>query len=351
MARNLSLLRSKRFWVLLAAGIAGIFLVFFFQTQRTQEVTPLPDGYVDSIPPATSVVSPEDRTWHNTGFSAAVRDSDMGAGLVSFIPGKQGCLYRIEDFGSDMVFGDFRKCGTSNVSISVGKDQACSSSYVKNSSQGRCRISTKAIDQAGNKSEWKSSLFFIDLERPTVSSIYVSSDSSEGTYMLRTEVADNGKIVSCWVVRDSQVIGSQVSFDFLPCQEGRTCPISTQYLPEDGLTHTMRFGCQDAAGNVGYGESLSSSSFINQAPDIALCRVTPSQGNQSTIFKFESTAQDLNQDTLSFRWDFGDGGISAEQSPSHAYGAPGTYTPSLTVQDLAGETDECSTAWVVVGEK
>lgn len=338
-------------WILLAVGVAGIFVVFFFQAQRTEEAIPLPDGYVDSTPPATAIISPADRTWHSARFSVVVRDSDIGAGLVSFISGKQGCLYRIEDFGSDTIFGDYRKCGTADISISVGKDMACSSSYVKDSSQGRCRISTKAIDRADNESEWKSSLFFIDLENPVVGSVSADLDSSEEKYMLRGEVADNGKIVSCWVAKDNQVISSQISFDSLPCQEGRTCSIAAQYIPEDASTHTVRFGCKDAAGNVGHGESLSSLEFINEPPDITVCRVTPSQGNSSTVFQFESAAQDSNQDALSFRWDFGDSAVSQDQSPSHVYGVSGTYTPKLTVQDSMGGIDECSTAWVVVGEK
>lgn len=337
----------------MAAGVAGLFILFFFQAQRAGNGTSLPEDYVDSIPPATAIVSPEDRTWHNTWFSVTMRDSDIGAGLASFVSGKQGCLYRVEDFGSDTVFGDFRKCGTSNVSISVGKDQACSSSYSKDSSQGRCRVSTKAVDRAGNESEWKSSLFFIDLEDPVVSGVAVSpfAAQEDQVFLFTGEVVDNGKIVSCWLARDDRVINSQISFDSLPCQEGRTCSIAAQYVPEGASTHTVRFGCQDAAGNVGYGGALSSLSFINQAPEIAVCKVTPSQGNTLAVFQFESVAQDPNQDALLYRWDFGDGGISTEQSPSHAYGAFGTYTPKLTVQDTAGESDECNTAWVVVGEK
>ena len=37
-------------------------------------------------------------------------------------------------------------------------------------------------------------------------------------------------------------------------------------------------------------------------------------------------------------WDFGDESVSAEQSPSHVFGRPGTYTISLTVQNDAGSS-------------
>jgi len=332
-------------------GIAVIFIIFFFRAQRTEDPIALSGSDTDSVSPSTAIVSPEDRTWHNAGFSAAIRDSDIGAGLVSFLSGEQGCLYRIEDFGADKVFGNFRQCGKSDISISVGKDMACSSSYQKDSPQGRCRVSTKAIDQAGNESEWKSFLFFIDLEKPFIGPVSVEAGSLADTYVFGGQVADNGRIVSCRLFQDNQAVEGTVSFDSLPCQEDRICSISVQYISKDASAHDVRFGCQDAAGNVGYGEELSSLMFINQAPIIELCKVTPSQGNTSTIFQFESAARDLNQNILSFAWDFGDGTASQEQNITHSYASLGTYTPKLIVRDSRGKSDECTTAWVIVGEK
>ena len=45
---------------------------------------------------------------------------------------------------------------------------------------------------------------------------------------------------------------------------------------------------------------------------------------------------DLSTDTASWAWDFGDGGTSNLQNPSHVYGAPGTYTVSLTATGPGG---------------
>jgi gliding motility-associated-like protein len=41
---------------------------------------------------------------------------------------------------------------------------------------------------------------------------------------------------------------------------------------------------------------------------------------------------------LKYHWDFGDGKISASQSPVHFYAAPGTYTVTLSVEDAYGCT-------------
>ncbi len=40
-----------------------------------------------------------------------------------------------------------------------------------------------------------------------------------------------------------------------------------------------------------------------------------------------------NGDITSYSWDFGDGGTSTEQNPSHSYNAPGDYTVSLKVSN------------------
>ncbi len=49
----------------------------------------------------------------------------------------------------------------------------------------------------------------------------------------------------------------------------------------------------------------------------------------------------------SWSWNFGDGGTSSVQNPSHTYAAAGTYTVTLTVGDSAGKTSSASKAVTV----
>ena len=46
------------------------------------------------------------------------------------------------------------------------------------------------------------------------------------------------------------------------------------------------------------------------------------------------------QGAKSFHWDFGDGQISTKKDPVHTYQEPGTYSVTLTVEGLSGETVE-----------
>ncbi|AAM07631.1 PKD domain-containing protein [Methanosarcina acetivorans] len=52
----------------------------------------------------------------------------------------------------------------------------------------------------------------------------------------------------------------------------------------------------------------------------------------------------------SWFWEFGDGGNSTEQNPSHIYNAPGTYTVNLTVENAGGTDFELKSDYIEVSE-
>jgi hypothetical protein len=64
-----------------------------------------------------------------------------------------------------------------------------------------------------------------------------------------------------------------------------------------------------------------------------------------------SGASDPDGSVVNYAWDFGDGTTASEASVSHAYGAAGEYTATVTVTDDDGNTDSASTTVAVEADR
>lgn len=74
---------------------------------------------------------------------------------------------------------------------------------------------------------------------------------------------------------------------------------------------------------------------------------TPTSGNSPLTVNF--TNQSIPQSgTTSWSWNFGDGGTSTAQNPSHQYTAAGTYTVTLTATNACGSDQEVKTNYITV---
>jgi thermitase len=74
---------------------------------------------------------------------------------------------------------------------------------------------------------------------------------------------------------------------------------------------------------------------------------TPLSGSEPLTVSFSDSSASYDGIT-SWRWDFGDGGTSSEQNPTHSYTAEGTYTVSLTVSDGADSDIETKIGYISV---
>lgn len=85
--------------------------------------------------------------------------------------------------------------------------------------------------------------------------------------------------------------------------------------------------------------------FLTSAPPIADFTVADRTVIEGGAVAF--TDLSTNNPT-SWAWDFGDGGTSTSQNPSHVYSAAGTYTVSLTATNTDGSDTETKTAYITV---
>jgi PKD repeat protein len=92
-----------------------------------------------------------------------------------------------------------------------------------------------------------------------------------------------------------------------------------------------------AYASFGCNQVLTMPSYINVHPNpVASITATPTSScNPAQVFSFSCPSAGIT----SYLWNFGDGTTSILAAPTHVYGATGTYTVSLVVQNQWGCTD------------
>ncbi|MDQ7787756.1 MAG: PKD domain-containing protein [Thermodesulfovibrionales bacterium] len=82
-----------------------------------------------------------------------------------------------------------------------------------------------------------------------------------------------------------------------------------------------------------------------EVPPVANFTGTPTSGVAPLNVSFTDTSSGA---PTSWSWNFGDGGTSTLQNPSHSYSTPGTYTVSLTATNTYGPDTETKTGYITV---
>ena len=356
---------SKKFLFLLSALaliVIGLFIYFYFFPSNANIISKIIEGDLspeiksDKIPPATAILSPADNSWRSYDFEVEIKDADIGSGLASLIQGKSGCKYIIKDMGTGAAMNSFRECDSVKITVPVGENKVCSSSYQKNNlSQGKCMVSVKAYDKAGNDSGWEDRIFNIDLIPPVVSKVVVVGIEENildlnKIYNIKAMTSDNSRVSGCWIYIDNKIQDNKIVINPFPCKEEESCNISTSVSFNKEGEYILKFGCSDIAGNLSYGKEVKVNATTNHSPEINFCRAVPNKGSVQTRFDFQTEATDPDKNIIFYLWDFGDNQTSSDKTPSHYYSKEGTFQPKVVVTDGYGGKKECSTAWVVVGQ-
>jgi len=103
------------------------------------------------------------------------------------------------------------------------------------------------------------------------------------------------------------------------------------------------------AGNT-YGTNTELKTSYITVSELVVAPVAEFEASATTITEGESitfTDQSTNVPT-SWSWDFGDGGTSTVQNPSHTYTTAGAYTVSLTATNTAGTDSETKSNYILV---
>lgn len=129
-------------------------------------------------------------------------------------------------------------------------------------------------------------------------------------------------------------------------------PESTKFyevvnLAEGDIADTLQLALPINGGGANGYWNFNLVSYKNPAdlPDIpsSMPRANFTFAKEGLTVNFTNTSANAS----SYSWDFGDGMISTEVSPSHTYAAEGTYTVTLTAMDDGGNTDAVSKEVVV----
>lgn len=129
-----------------------------------------------------------------------------------------------------------------------------------------------------------------------------------------------------------------------------TQPAAAGFANNDGADASRRVGVPVSLkyapnGDIAYADFLSNQvrrityASGNHAPDIVTAQYETVNRDLRQV-RFSVTATDLDNDPLTYRWEFGDGSSSTEQNPTKTYSSDGPFTARVTVSDGTTSTTE-----------
>ncbi len=130
-------------------------------------------------------------------------------------------------------------------------------------------------------------------------------------------------------------------WDFGDGSNGTGITATHTYL-DDG-THIATLQVKDPWGATGTDTAMV---IVENLPPTAVAVVSPTTTFEGSLITFDGrgSSDPGLLDTLTYQWDFGDGGTASTITATHTYADNGVYTTTLTVTDDGGDSDSESVA-------
>jgi len=198
-------------------------------------------------------------------------------------------------------------------------------------------ISVAALDEGDCKADFSTYGTWVDVSAPGtgIYSLYHSHSAPANDYVASMDGTSMATPIAASVAaliwsRHLDWTAAQVKAQLLA-----TCD------PVDGLSCNSSYAGKLGAGRVNAHEAVNDGCV---AP-VANFSGTPTSGTAPLTVQF--TDQSTGGPT-SWAWNFGDGGTSSAQNPSHVYASTGTYSVTLTATNACGSDVEAKTNYITV---
>jgi PKD repeat protein len=213
-------------------------------------------------------------------------------------------------------------------------------SQVTISAEGQHTVEYRSVDKAGNVEATKSVSFGIDNPDPGFPVIEAFADPETGAAPLEVRFTasgfdpDGGSLSYKWEFADGSYLGRAV----------------TRTYTKPG-TYTARVTATDDEGDKTSKEVTVTVKAPGAEPPTVEASASVTSGAAPLPVQFTATGHDPDgkDSDLLYKWEFGDGGTSFAQSPSHTYATPGTFTAKVTVTDTFG-AEATKTLTITVSE-
>ena len=120
---------------------------------------------------------------------------------------------------------------------------------------------------------------------------------------------------------------------------GRAFGSSATHTYQQPGTYMAKVTVTDPDGSTGTAEVEIIVTEAPNRPPTVRAAADPGSGEAPIDVRFSAEGSDPDGDSLSYQWDFGDGGQAFGAQATHRYSAPGDYTATVTVTDPDGKRD------------